>query len=70
MSLFSKLSLKHQTALSGFIEEVSTVCKPVVTELLSDALSIGAFRALLNKIVEEAKDLEVEALETIILVIV
>ena len=59
MSLLRKLGLKHQTTLSSFVEEVCAVSEPIVAELLSDALSVGSLGALLDEVVEEAKDLEV-----------
>ena len=70
LSLLSQLRLKHETALCSLIEKVGTISQPVIAELLGDALSVWTFRPLLDKVVEEAEDLEVEALKAIILVIV
>ena len=70
MSLFCELGLQHETTLSRLIEEVGTIGKPIIAELLCDALRIGAFRTFFNEVVEEAEDLEVEALEAVVLVIV
>ena len=70
LSLLSQLRLKHETALCSLIEKVGTVSQPVIAELLGDALSVWTFWPLLDEVVEEAEDLEVEALKAIILVIV
>ena len=61
--------MEHQAALGCLIEEVGAVGEPVVAELLGDALGIWSLRALLDEVVEEAEDLKVETLETIVLVI-
>ena len=70
MSLLRQLGLKHQTPLSCLIEKVRSISKPIIAELLCDTLGIRAFGPLLNEIIQETKDLEVEALQTIILIII
>lgn len=70
MSLLCQLGLEHESSLRGLIEEISPVGKPVIAELLSDALRVGAFGTLLDEVVKEAEDLEVEALQAIIFIII
>ena len=70
MSLLRKLGLKHKPTLGSFVEEVGAVGEPIVAELLGDALSVGSLGTLLDEVVEEAKDLEVEAFEAIVLIVV
>ena len=70
MSLLRQLGLKHQTPLSRLIEKVRTICKPIIAELLCDTLGVRTFGPLLNEIIQETKDLEVEALQAIILIII
>ena len=70
LSLLSELGLEHQSTLRRLVEEVCAVCQTIIAELLGDALRVGSLRTFLNEVVQEAKDLEVEALQTIILIIV
>lgn len=70
MSLLSELCLEHETALGRFIEEVGTVGEPIIAELLGNALRVGSLGALLDEVVEEAQDLEVQAFEAVVLVVV
>lgn len=70
ISLLCELGLEHKSSFSRFIEEVGTVGKSVIAELLGDALRIGTLGTLFYKVVEEAKNLEIEALKAIILVVV
>ena len=70
LSLLGELGLEHQSALRRLVEEVCAVCQSIVAELLGDALRVGSLRTFLDEVVQEAKDLEVEALQTIILIIV
>ena len=70
LSLLGELGLEHQSTLRRLVEEVCAVCQTIIAELLGDALRVGSLRTFLNEVVQEAKDLEVEALQTIILIIV
>ena len=70
MSLLRQLGLKHQTPLGCLIEKVRSIGKPIIAELLGNTLSVRAFGPLLNEIIQETKDLEVEALQAIILIII
>ena len=70
MSLLSKLCLEHEAALGRLIEEVCAVGQAVIAELLGDALRVRALRSLLDEVVEEAENLEVEALKAVVLVVV
>ena len=70
MSLLRQLCLEHQTPLSRLIEKVRSISKPIIAELLGNALSVRAFGTLFNEVIQETKDLEVEALQAIILIII
>ena len=70
MSLLRQLGLKHEATLGSLVEEIGAVGEAVVAELLRDALCVWPLRTLLDEIVEEAKDLEVEAFKAIILIVV
>ena len=64
------MGLKHQPTLGSFVEEVGAVGEPIVAELLGDALGVGSLGTLLDEVVKEAKDLEVEAFEAVVLIVV
>lgn len=70
MSLLQECFLRHQAALSCLVEKVRPISEPIVTELLGDALGIGTLWPLLDEVVEEAQDLEVEALQAVVFVVV
>lgn len=64
------MSLEHEAAFGGLVEEVRAVSKAIVAELLGDALRVWTLGTLLDEVIKEAEDLEVETLKTIILIIV
>ena len=64
------MGLKHQPTLGSFVEEVGAVGEPIVAELLGDALGVRSLGTLLDEVVKEAKDLEVEAFEAVVLIVV
>ena len=68
--MFSKLCLEHGASLGVFVEEARPLDDPVVAELLGNPLGVGAFGTLLQEVVQEAKDLEVEAFQCVVLVVV
>ena len=70
ISLLCELSLEHEAAFGGLVEEVRAVSKAIVAELLGDALRVWTLGTLLDEVIKEAEDLEVETLKTIILIIV
>ena len=70
MSLLCELCLEHEATFGGLVEEIGAVGKAIVAELLGDALCVRSLRTLLDEVIEEAKDLEVKALKTIILIII
>lgn len=70
MSLLKKCRLHHQTPLSCLIEEVRTISETIVTELLCNALRVGTLWTFFDKVVEEAKNFEVKALQAVVFVVV
>jgi len=70
LSLLSELRLQHETALGRFIEKISTISEAIIAELLGDALRVWAFRTLLDEIVQKAQNLEIQALQAIIFIII
>jgi len=70
VSLLQECLLRHQGALSRLVEKVRTISKPIIAELLSDALGIGTLWPLLDEVVEEAEDLKVEAFQAVVFVVV